>query len=108
MNIALAKNGVPDKIIKLITMTLENATAKVKIEGSMSNPFSIDSGVRQGDALSATLFNIALHEAVKDTINTGIIVNKSWQICAYADDLVMIARNEDAMIEAYRSIEYKG
>jgi len=61
MNIALAKNGVPDKIIG----------------GSMSNPYSIDSGIRQGDALSATLFNIALHEAVKDTNKTGIIVNKS-------------------------------
>lgn len=46
MNIALAQNGVPDKIIKLITMTLENATAKVKIGGSMSNQFNIDSGVR--------------------------------------------------------------
>jgi hypothetical protein len=93
MNIALAKNGVSDKIIKLITMALENVTAKFKIEGSMSDPFNIDSGVRQGDALSATLFNIALHETVKDTIKTGSIVNKSWQICAYADNLVIIARN---------------
>jgi len=50
MNIALVKNGVPDKIVKLITMTLENATAKVKIGRSMSTSFNIDSGVRQSDA----------------------------------------------------------
>lgn len=36
MNIALVKNDVPDKIVKLITMTLENTTAKFKIGGSMS------------------------------------------------------------------------
>lgn len=66
MSIALVKNGVLDKIVKsLIFMTLKNATAKVKIGGSMSDSFNIVSGVRQ-DALSVTLF--VVHEAVKDTI----------------------------------------
>jgi diphthamide biosynthesis methyltransferase len=67
-------------------MTLENETAKVKIGGSMSDSFNIDSVVRQGDTLSATLFNNVIHEAVNDTIKTRSIINKSWQICAYADD----------------------
>lgn len=76
MSTALVKNGVPNKLVKLIAMTLKNATAKVKIGRSMSDPFNIVSRVRQGDVLSTTLFNIALHEAVKDTIKTESIINK--------------------------------
>lgn len=57
--------------------------SKAKIGESMNDLFNIDAGSRQGDALSATLFDIALHEAVKNTIKTGSIGNKSWQICAY-------------------------
>lgn len=67
MNIALAKNSVPDKIVKLITMILENAMAKVKIGELMSASFNIDSGVGQSDALSATLFNVVLHDAGQNT-----------------------------------------
>jgi len=76
MNIALTNNGVPDKIVNLIEMNLKNATAKVKIGGSTSDSLNINSEVKQGDALSATLFYIVLHEAVKDTIKTGIIITK--------------------------------
>jgi len=49
-----------------------------------------------------------LHEAVKNTIKTGSIINKSWQIYAYADDIIIIARSEGAMREVYCYIEIKG
>jgi hypothetical protein len=39
-------------------MTLQNMEASVKIENHTSKPFSISSGVHQGDPLSATIFNI--------------------------------------------------
>jgi len=45
---------------------------------------------------------------VKDTIKTGSIINKSCQICAYADDIIIIARNEDAMRKAYYNIVIMG
>jgi hypothetical protein len=46
---------IPNKLIWLIKMTLQNMEASVKIENLTSKPFSISSGVRQGDPLSATL-----------------------------------------------------
>jgi hypothetical protein len=46
-------------------MTLEGAQAKVIADGKISAPFTINKGVRQGDGLSATLFNPTLHKALK-------------------------------------------
>jgi hypothetical protein len=52
------------KIERLVKMTL-GAQAKVIVDGKISNTFLIDTGVRQGDGLSATLFNLVLHKALK-------------------------------------------
>jgi len=106
--ITLINNGVPDKIVNLIDMTLKNAIVKIKIGGSISDLFNIDSGVRRRDALSVILLNIVLYEAVKHMIRTGSIINKSWQICAYAHDIVIIARTEGAKRKVYCNIEIKG
>jgi len=46
-------------------MTLEGAQAKVIVDGKISNPFVISRGVRQGDGLFATLFNLILEKAVR-------------------------------------------
>ena len=36
---------IPDKLVRLIKMTLQNTEASVKIENLTSKPFSISSGV---------------------------------------------------------------
>jgi hypothetical protein len=46
-------------------MTIQNTEASVKIENLASNPFLILSGVRQGDSLSATIFNLTLVSVIK-------------------------------------------
>jgi len=50
-------------------------------------------GVRYHDAMSSTLFTIPLNMAPKGTEEKGNIVYKSQQICAYADDIVLVTRN---------------
>ena len=61
----LVSFGIPKKIERLVRMTLEGAQAKVIVDGKISNLFNIGKGVRQGDGLSATLFNLVLHKALK-------------------------------------------
>ena len=39
-----------------------NSTASVRLNGNMTDWFSVNSGVRQGDSLSTTLFNIYLND----------------------------------------------
>jgi hypothetical protein len=74
-------------------MTLEGALAKVIVDGIKSTPFVISKGVRQGDGLSATLFNLVLHKALKNLEKSNKILNRLTQICGYADDIVVTARS---------------
>jgi len=50
-------------------------------------------GVRYHDAMSSTLFTVALNMTPEGTAEKGNIVYKSKQICAYADDVVLVTRN---------------
>jgi sorting nexin-29 len=74
--------GIPRKIERLVKMTLEGAQAKTVAEGKISAPFTVDKGVRQGDGLSATLFNLILQKALKNLkkIRTEQINTNLW-IC---------------------------
>jgi hypothetical protein len=83
--------GIPRKIEQLVKMTLEGAQAKVIVDGKISNTFFIDIGVRQGDGLSATLFNLVLHKALKNLEQSNTILNRLTQICRYADDILVTA-----------------
>ena len=91
---SLVSFGIPKKINQLVEMTL-GAQAKVIVDGKMSNQFV--RGVRQGDGLSTTLFNLALHKALKNLEYSNTILNRSTQICGYADDILVIARTLPAL-----------
>jgi hypothetical protein len=67
------------------------STCKVMVGGKISNPFVIGIWVRQGDGLSATLFNLVLHKALKNPEHSNTISNRLTQICGYADDVLVIA-----------------
>ena len=83
---------IPHKLIRLVKTTMKNTTARVKVTNKLSNSFTFNSGVRQGDRLSTTLFILALHHGVQKIDQRGTIVTKLSQICAYTDDIVIVAR----------------
>jgi hypothetical protein len=56
----LKKCGIPKKSVNLIKMTLQVSNRKVQIQGQLTEAFGRESGLRQGDALSTTLFNTVL------------------------------------------------
>jgi hypothetical protein len=74
-------------------MTIEGAQAKVIVDGKISTPFVISKGVRQGDGLSATLFNLVLHKALQNSEQSNTILNRLTQIRGYADNILVIARS---------------
>ena len=51
---------IPSKLVNLITLTLENTTAKVKVNNTFTSDFRVDSGVKQGNPLSPTLLNLVI------------------------------------------------
>ena len=55
----LKELGVGAKLGRLIVMTMEGTTASVLRQKGETEEFEFNRGVRQGDAQSATLFNLA-------------------------------------------------
>lgn len=64
-------------------------------------------GIRQGDPLSAHLFNLLLEKVMRESgLNrSGTIYNKSHRCIAYADDLTLLERTWKEMQRIVRNLE---
>ncbi len=74
-----------------------NPIACVKVNNIATDWFNINSGVRQGNSLSPTLFGQYINDLITDVkaLNLGINVdNIIISILAFADDIVILAKNE--------------
>ncbi|XP_055371836.1 uncharacterized protein LOC129605867 [Condylostylus longicornis] len=97
--------GIPEKLIRLTCITLKDTSAQVLVQGKLTTPFPIESGVKQGYALSSLIFNLMLHYALKDIGTDKTIFTRSVQMCAYADDMVIIARNVRILKDTFLKLE---
>jgi hypothetical protein len=52
--------------MSVVKMTLVGSNCRGKVQGSLSQYFTIRNGLRQADPLSTVLFNIVLEKAVKE------------------------------------------
>ena len=82
---------------------------KVKVNNSYSEWFKMKTVVRQGDPLSALLFSVVL-----DSVITNFEVQDSLsptarlkQICAYTDDIVIIGRAKQILIDTFCKIKHE-
>lgn len=57
--------GKTSKLVNLLKMLYKNSTAKVKINGVLSDSFKMNTGVMQGGIPSPLLFNILLDFIIK-------------------------------------------
>jgi hypothetical protein len=57
---SLTQNKIPLKLIRLIKLTLENTTAKDKVNNAYMEEFRVESEVKQGDPLSPTQFSLVI------------------------------------------------
>jgi hypothetical protein len=79
----------------------------LRLGNELSEFFPNHNGLRQGDALSPLLFDLALEYAIQKvgTSGLGLSLNGTVQVCTYADDIVEIgdtvetvARNTEILI----------
>lgn len=57
--------GFPKKLINLTKLSMEGVKYQVRVEIIASEAFNVETGLKQGDALSPLLFNITLEKAVR-------------------------------------------
>ena len=92
---------IPTELIRLVKTTLTNSRAVVEVYQGRTDVFNINNGLRQGDALSTILFNLVLEAALLKKDLRGNISARTKQLCACADDDVIIARTQKALKETF-------
>jgi hypothetical protein len=58
--------GNPKKLVRLLEMTMKDSDAKITVGGNVSKSFNVLQEVRQGDGLSAVLYNLGLDKVLKE------------------------------------------
>ena len=99
--------GIPQKLIRLVRTTMCQNKASVKIDNQIGTRFEFIKGINQDGGLSITPFILALRNAVEEIDQRGTIYTNSSQICAYADDVVIVTRSETRLRQVYREVEEK-
>jgi len=61
--------GIPKKLVRLICVTMAGSKATVRVDNQYTSTFPITNGVRQGDALSSVLFDLALEAILQSYRN---------------------------------------
>ena len=86
---------IPMKVVRPIKMRLKEIYSKVWVGKHLNDMFPIENGLRQGDALTPLLFNLALLYAItRVQVNKdGLKINRTHQRLVYADDLNILGRS---------------
>jgi len=104
---AMDRMGIPQKLIRLVKITMCQTKAREKTDDKLSAPFEFNKGIKQGDGVSTAPSILAQHYVAKEMDQRGAIFTKSRQICAHADDVVIVTGSETGLRQVYRETEEK-
>jgi hypothetical protein len=106
----LEKYGFGNTFRKFFKILYKNISARVLVNGYLSDPINIERGVKQGDALSCAIFIICIdplirninHNGKIEAINITIKSNRkliSHKCCGFADDVSVLCKNNKVSID---------
>jgi hypothetical protein len=89
----------------IIKMCLNETYSSVRIGKNLSEKFSIENGLKQGDALWPLPFNFSFEYAIRRVQENqeGLILNLTHQIFAYVDDVNIVGENIDTIQKKHKS-----
>ena len=95
----LIQTGVTGKVYQIIKNIYKLCQCCVNINGYLTKSFLSILGVRQGDTLSPTLFNIFANDIVQEINNLGLGIplnnDDKISMLLYADDIALSAQTEE-------------
>lgn len=101
--------GIDKRLIKIIERMYQETTCRIKVGEKCTRKFWTGKGLRQGCPLSPLLFLIMIadvEEYLRKRMNGGVSLGRRRiYTLAYADDLAVLATNEEDMKQMLKSLE---
>lgn len=96
----LSNIGLKGKMFQSLRALYNNVNCSVRINGHLTDWFTVNSGLKQGCLLSPLIFNLFVNDLSGALDATGLGVDMEGIDCKvnmllYADDLTLIAESED-------------
>ena len=94
--------GIPEAVVNAISVLYKNSKSTVMVDGSLSDPFDVTTGVLQGDVLAPFLFVVLVDCLLKKAtsqLDSGVVTHprrsrrnpaKSLNALDFADDIALL------------------
>ncbi|CAM4859591.1 unnamed protein product [Rotaria socialis] len=91
--------GLTTKIVRLLQLLYKDSKARVRINGELSGPFDIETGVQQGGIPSPILFNVFFDFVMRQVLDRLVVLNVTGVKLAYGRDFFQSTSNNNKDIE---------
>jgi hypothetical protein len=86
-------------------MVTQHTRAKIKLNIEYTEQIDVKTGIKQGDPLSTMLFSTVMEMLMRKLEIRGNITTCLKQTCVYVDNVVLVTRTKQALINTFQKIK---
>jgi len=101
----LMKFEVPDKLLRIIALTLIHTRARVKVNRDLTEKYIVKYGIKQGDPLPAILFSLFIDTILKQTELRCNITTRLKQCTAHTDDILLTIKTKQSLLDTFQKLK---